>query len=96
MNPAAPIAARPGGKPGADDEEGLRKMHGQSRLNQETRRAWGIFRLAARKFLRINGTEWAGAFAFNAFFSLFPLMVLLVTISSAFIDQDRAATEVIA
>jgi YihY family inner membrane protein len=71
-------------------------MNRQSRLNRETRRAWAIFRLAARKFLRINGTEWAGAFAFNAFFSLFPLMVLLVTISSAFIDRDRAATEVIA
>jgi uncharacterized BrkB/YihY/UPF0761 family membrane protein len=71
-------------------------MHRQSRLNLETRQAWAIFRLAARKFLRIDGTKWAGAFAFNAFFSLFPLMLLLVTISSIFIDRDRAATEVIA
>lgn len=71
-------------------------MHRQNRLNQATRQAWAIFRLAARKFLRIDGPAWAGAFAFNAFFSLFPLMVLLVTISSAFIDRDRAATEVIA
>jgi YihY family inner membrane protein len=67
-----------------------------SQLTQETRRAWAIFRLAARKFLRIDGPAWAGAFAFNAFFSLFPLMVLLVTIASAFIDRDRAATSVIA
>ena len=71
-------------------------MNRQSRLSRETHRAWAIFRLAARKFLRIDGTKWAGAFAFNAFFSLFPLMVLLVTISSAFIDRDRAATAVIA
>lgn len=71
-------------------------MNKQSRLNQETRRAWAIFRLAARKFLRIDGTEWAGAFAFNAFFSLFPLMVLLVTIASAFIERDQAGTAVIA
>jgi YihY family inner membrane protein len=71
-------------------------MHRQNRLNQGARQAWAIFRLAARKFLRIDGTKWAGAFAFNAYFSLFPLMVLLVTISSAFIDRDRAATEVIA
>lgn len=71
-------------------------MHRQNRLNQGARQAWAIFRLAARKFLRIDGTAWAGAFAFNAFFSLFPLMVLLVTISSAFIDRDRAAAEVIA
>ena len=67
-----------------------------SQLTQETRRAWAIFRLAARKFFRIDGPAWAGAFAFNAFFSLFPLMVLLVTIASAFIDRDRAATSVIA
>lgn len=71
-------------------------MNRQSRLNQETRRAWAIFRLAARKFLRIDGTEWAGAFAFNAFFSLFPLMILLVTIASAVIDRDQAGTAVIA
>jgi len=71
-------------------------MHRQNRLNQGARQAWAIFHLAARKFLRIDGTKWAGAFAFNAYFSLFPLMVLLVTISSAFIDRDRAATEVIA
>jgi len=71
-------------------------MNRQSRLNQETRRAWVIFRLAARKFLLIEGTEWAGAFAFNAFFSLFPLMVLLVTIASAFIDRDQAGMVVIA
>ncbi len=71
-------------------------MNRQSRLDQKTCRVWAIFRLAVNKFLGIDGTEWAGAFAFNAFFSLFPLMVLLVTISSAFIDRDRAATEVIA
>jgi YihY family inner membrane protein len=71
-------------------------MRRQNRLNQGARQAWAIFRLAARKFLRIDGTKWAGAFAFNAFFSLFPLMLLLVTISSVFIDRDRAAMEVIA
>jgi Ca2+-transporting ATPase len=67
-----------------------------SQLTQETRRAWAIFRLAARKFLQIDGPAWAGAFAFNAFFSLSPLMVLLVTTASAFIDRDQAATAVIA
>ncbi len=44
----------------------------------------------------IDGAQWAGAFAFNAFFSLFPLMVLLVTIASFFVDRDRAGKEVIA
>jgi YihY family inner membrane protein len=52
--------------------------------------------LARKKFSRIDGNEWAGAFAFNAFFSLFPLIVLSVTIASAFIDRPHAGAEVIA
>ena len=70
-------------------------MDKQDRLNPGTRQVWAILRLAARKFLRIDGTQWAGAFAFNAFFSLFPLMVLLVTIASTLIDRERAGTAVI-
>jgi YihY family inner membrane protein len=65
-------------------------------LGQETRRVWAILCLAVKKFLRIDGAQWAGAFAFNAFFSLFPLIVLLVTIASHFVDRDRAGIEVIA
>ncbi len=64
-------------------------------LSQKTRGIWSIFRLAIKKFLRIDGMQWAGAFAFNAFFALFPLLVLLVTIASFFVDQDQAGKEVI-
>jgi Ca2+-transporting ATPase len=67
-----------------------------NRLDQNTRRVRAILCLAVKKFLRIDGAQWAGAFAFNAFFSLFPLMVLLVTIASFFVDGDRAGKEVIA
>ncbi len=67
-----------------------------SRLDQKTRRVWAILCLAVKKFLRIDGAQWAGAFAFHMFFSLFPLMVLLVTFASYFIDRDRAGKEVIA
>ena len=70
--------------------------HRPGRLGQETRRVWAILCLAVKKFLRIDGAQWAGAFAFNAFFSLFPLMVLLVTIASSFVDRDRAGKVVIA
>ena len=66
------------------------------RLGLRTRRAWAILCVAVKKFLRIDGAQWAGAFAFNAFFSLFPLMVLLVTIASFFVDRDRAGKEAIA
>ena len=44
----------------------------------------------------MTGDESAAAFAFNAFFSLFPLIILLVTIASSFVDRDRAAKVVIA
>ena len=71
-------------------------MNISGRSDQKTRRVWAILCLAVKKFLRIDGVQWAGAFAFNVFFSLFPLMVLLVTIASFFIDRDRAGKEVIA
>jgi Ca2+-transporting ATPase len=51
--------------------------------------------LAGQRFARIDGTRWAGAFAFNAFFSLFPTMILLVTIASTFVDREQAATNII-
>jgi YihY family inner membrane protein len=71
-------------------------MNLPKRLNQETRRTGSILCLAVKKFLRIDGGQWAGAFAFNAFFSLFPLIILFVTVASAFIDRDQAAKAVIA
>ncbi len=71
-------------------------MNMPNNLEQKTRRVWAILCLAVKKFLRIDGVQWAGAFAFNAFFSLFPLMVLLVTIASFFVDRAMAGKEVIA
>ena len=71
-------------------------MNISRRLDQKTRRVWSILRFSVKTFLRIDGAQWGGAFAFHAFFSLFPLMVLLVTIASSFIDRDRAGKEVIA
>ena len=67
-----------------------------NRFYQYPSRVWTILCLAVKKFSRIDGAQWAGAFSFYAFFSLFPLIVLFVTIASIFIDQDRAATEIIA
>ena len=67
-----------------------------SRLGLQTRRVWAILYLTVKKYLRIDGAQWAGAFAFNAFFSLFPLTVLLVTVASSFVDRDRAGKEVTA
>jgi len=61
-----------------------------------TRRVWATLDLAGKRFLEIDAAQWAGAFAFNAFFSLFPLIVLFVTIASFFVDRERAGNEVIA
>ena len=74
----------------------LAPLSRSGRLGQETRRVWAILCLAVKQFFRIDGAQWAGAFAFNAFFSLFPLIVLLVTIASSFVDRDKAGKEVIA
>jgi YihY family inner membrane protein len=54
-----------------------------------------IFYNAAKKFSHIDGTQWASAFAYNAFFSLFPLIILFVTIASFFVDGERASQEII-
>lgn len=70
---------------------GMKKL-----TSQKTSRIRGILRLAVNKFLKIDGGQWAGAFAFNAFFSLFPLMILIVTIASFSVNQASAGKEVVA
>ena len=59
-------------------------------------RIWSSLYLAAKKFLQIDGAQRAGAFAFYAFFALFPLIILSVTVASVFIDQGKAEKKVIA
>jgi len=51
---------------------------------------------AGRRFLRIDAPQWASAFAFNAFFALFPLIILFVALASFFVDRQSAAGAVIA
>jgi YihY family inner membrane protein len=68
----------------------------KKRPDQKRSRIWAILRLAANKFFLIDGGQWAGAFAFNAFFSLFPLMILIVTIASFSVDQTSAGKDVVA
>jgi YihY family inner membrane protein len=57
--------------------------------------AWMIFRLAVKKFFLIDGSQLAEAFSYNAFFSLFPLTILLVTFASTFTSWDSAGAIVI-
>jgi len=66
------------------------------RLDQIARRVWALMLMAMRRFDHIDGTQWAGAFAHFAFFALFPLIVLSVSIASRFVDHAAAGTEIIA
>ncbi|MHB1049698.1 MAG: YihY/virulence factor BrkB family protein [Bacteroidota bacterium] len=67
----------------------------KNKFHHKIHKAWTILVLAGKKFSHIDGVEWAGAFAFNAFFSLFPLVILLVSIVSSFIERDTAVNTII-
>ena len=54
-----------------------------------------IIRLAVERFFFIDGAQRAGAFSYSAFFALFPLIILFVTIASIFISYDTAGKAVI-
>jgi len=70
-------------------------MNMTRRLDHKVRRVWAVLRLAAKTFSRIDGVQWAGSFAFNAFFALFPLMILVVALASTIMDRDRAGKAII-
>jgi Ca2+-transporting ATPase len=65
-------------------------------LDQQAQRFWAILRIAVKKFVQMDGSQSAAAFSHFAFFSLFPLIMLFVTIISVFINREQAGVEVIA
>jgi Ca2+-transporting ATPase len=74
-----------------------------SRLHlwNECKRRFGcVQRLLAKTFNRynaVNGEQCAASFAYYAFFSLFPLILLAVAVSTFFvIDRSQAAERVVA
>jgi Ca2+-transporting ATPase len=85
MTISHPLHLRPAGPSGTPDW-----------LGHAARRVWAILSLADKRLSQMDGTRWAGTFAFNAFFSLLPLIILLVTIASFFVERERAGNEVIA
>lgn len=54
-----------------------------------------MFWVAINKFFAIDGEQRAAAFAYYAFFALFPLVLLLVTIGSQFWDTDAVENYII-
>ncbi len=65
------------------------------RIKHLTRRTLTTLELAGHKFAHIDGPELASAFAFDALFSLFPLILLLVTIASPFFDPTTSVNSVL-
>ena len=57
--------------------------------------AWRTLVLGAKKFVAIDGTQRGAAFAYYAIFSLFPLLVLFVSVGSAFVDREVAVKSVL-
>ncbi|MBA4147955.1 MAG: YihY/virulence factor BrkB family protein [Verrucomicrobia bacterium] len=64
-------------------------------IKQAFRSVWGTTVRAFRKFSAISGDQGAAAFGFYAFFSIFPLLLLFITIGSLFIDQQAATSQIL-
>ena len=95
MNDFSPnFSARTGA--GTSQPQPTEILRQRSKVRQAILRYWSVLRISLKTFFRIDGSQWAGAFAFNAFFSLFPAMILFVTIASFFVDQDKAGNAVMA
>ncbi|MDA8131881.1 MAG: YihY/virulence factor BrkB family protein [Elusimicrobia bacterium] len=64
-------------------------------MRRETRRgvhhAWAVLDAAWRRFLHIDGLQRAAAFAYSAFFSLFPGILLTVSAASYFLSPGEAS-----
>ena len=54
-----------------------------------------LLRSAVGIFVRIDGAQAAAAFTYYAFFSLFPLILLFVTVATIFVDRDQAGAAVL-
>lgn len=58
------------------------------RINQRSGGIPGIIRLASTRFVKAGGAESAAALSFTAFFSIFPMMIAVISIGSYFLDIE--------
>lgn len=56
---------------------------------------WRIIWGTLRKYASTDGEQRAASFAYYALFALFPLMVLFVTVSSMFVNKEKAASQIV-
>jgi YihY family inner membrane protein len=67
----------------------------QPRLWRFFRQVWRVVWRTLVKYTETDGEQRAASFAYYAFFSLFPLILLLISIGAAFMDADTAAEKVV-
>jgi membrane protein len=58
------------------------------RINQRTGGIPGIIRVASSRFVKAGGAESAAALSFTAFFSVFPMVIAVISIGSYFLDIE--------
>lgn len=56
---------------------------------------WTVLKAAGLRFLAIDGGQRSAAFAYSAFFALFPIILLTVSAASYFLDPPAAAALVV-
>ncbi|MEZ5326320.1 MAG: YihY/virulence factor BrkB family protein [Verrucomicrobiales bacterium] len=59
------------------------------------RRLGAILKISFVRFFTVSGSDHAAAFAFYAFFSLFPVVLLLVSFADLFFDRQAAVESII-
>jgi YihY family inner membrane protein len=64
------------------------------RINQHTGGIPGIIRVASTRFVKARGVEAASALSFTAFFSIFPMMIAIISIGSYFLDIETVKNQV--
>ncbi len=84
-DPAVAVAARP------------ERFASKRPPTQSARALWNWLKKSGLNFSEINGTVWSASFAYYAFFSLVPLLLLLVTLSTdvaaRFVGEEAAKKE---
>lgn len=78
-------------------ENGYRIMEENNivvKLRSNVRDIYNIFKISAKSFQQEGGTRGAAGMAYYTLFSLFPLLIVLVTIGSYFIDASQASSRV--
>lgn len=63
-------------------------------IRRPAKKLWSVLWLALCKYADTDGEQRAASFAYYAFFALFPLILLFISIGSIFVDQVRATSTI--